>query len=47
MEDRLKFYDSGEKPKKNVDVMKLAIAEVCIMMAFNSIVSDLFQASAT
>jgi len=27
VEDRLKFYDSGEKPKKNVDVMKLAIAE--------------------
>ena len=28
VEDRLKLYDSGEAPKKNVDVMKLAIEEV-------------------
>lgn len=25
--DRLKFYDSGELPPKNVDVMKLALQE--------------------
>lgn len=28
VEDRLKFYDTGDLPKKNVDVMKLAIDEV-------------------
>merc|ERR1711860_192998 len=27
VEDRLKFYDTGDLPKKNVDVMKLAIDE--------------------
>ncbi|KAK9873198.1 hypothetical protein WA026_021431 [Henosepilachna vigintioctopunctata] len=27
VEDRLKFYDSGEVPKKNIDVMKEAIEE--------------------
>ncbi len=25
--DRLKFYDSGELPPKNVDVMKIALQE--------------------
>ena len=28
VEERLKFYESGEAPRKNVDVMKEAIAEV-------------------
>jgi hypothetical protein len=28
VEDRLKFYESGEAPKKNIDVMKLAVEEV-------------------
>ncbi|RDD41947.1 Nucleolar protein 56 [Trichoplax sp. H2] len=28
VEDRLKFYDSGEAPKKNVDVMREALQEV-------------------
>ena len=27
MTDRLKFYDSGELPPKNVDVMKIALQE--------------------
>ena len=27
VEDRLKFYESGEAPRKNIDVMKEAIAE--------------------
>lgn len=28
VEDRLKFYESGEVPKKNVEVMKEAIAQL-------------------
>ena len=28
VEDRLKFYETGEAPKKNVDVMKEAVQEV-------------------
>lgn len=28
VEERLKFYESGEAPRKNVDVMKEAISEV-------------------
>lgn len=28
VEDRLKFYETGEKPKKNIDVMKEALEEV-------------------
>ena len=28
VEDRLKFYDSGDLPKKNVDAMKEAIEAV-------------------
>eukprot|EP00696_Hemimastix_kukwesjijk_P007510 gnl/Hemi2/19492_TR6479_c0_g2_i1.p1 gnl/Hemi2/19492_TR6479_c0_g2~~gnl/Hemi2/19492_TR6479_c0_g2_i1.p1 ORF type:complete len:500 (+),score=212.42 gnl/Hemi2/19492_TR6479_c0_g2_i1:81-1580(+) len=28
VEERLKFYDSGEAPRKNIDVMKEAIAEM-------------------
>lgn len=28
VEDRLKFYESGDIPKKNIDVMKEAIEEV-------------------
>ena len=28
VEDRLKFYESGNAPKKNADVMKIACAEV-------------------
>lgn len=33
VEDRLKFYETGETPEKNVDVMKKAIEEVrcCIV----------------
>lgn len=27
VEDRLKFYETGEKPPKNVDVMKEAVEE--------------------
>jgi len=30
MEDRLKFYETGEIPKKNVDVMSAAVEEVCL-----------------
>ena len=30
VEDRLKFYETGDAPKKNLDVMKEAIEEVCI-----------------
>lgn len=33
VEERLKFYDSGEAPKKNVDVMQLAIAEATAAQA--------------
>ena len=28
MEDRLKFYETGEAPKKNAEVMKSAVEEV-------------------
>ena len=28
MEDRLKFYETGEAPKKNLDVMHEAMQEV-------------------
>ena len=31
VEDRLKFYETGEAPKKNVDVMKIAVDEVNII----------------
>jgi nucleolar protein 56 len=29
VEDRLKFYESGEAPRKNIDVMKEAIQVCC------------------
>lgn len=29
VEERLVFYDTGTAPRKNLDVMRLAIAEVC------------------
>lgn len=28
VEDRLKFYETGDAPAKNVDVMKIAVEEV-------------------
>lgn len=28
VEDRLKFYETGEIPRKNIDVMKEAVEEV-------------------
>lgn len=31
VEDRLKFYESGEVPKKNIDVMKEAIEVSCVV----------------
>ena len=30
VEDRLKFYETGEAPKKNLDVMKVAMEEASI-----------------
>jgi len=33
VEERLKFYDSGEAPKKNAEVMKLAIAEASVVQS--------------
>ena len=30
VENRLKFYETGETPAKNADVMKQAEAEVCL-----------------
>ena len=30
MEDRLKFYETGEAPKKNAEVMKSAVEEVSL-----------------
>jgi len=33
VEDRLKFYDSGEAPKKNVDVMKHAMEEASVVQS--------------
>lgn len=29
VEERLAFYETGEAPRKNVDVMKEAVEEVC------------------
>lgn len=31
VEDRLKFYETGDIPAKNVDVMVEALGEVCVM----------------
>lgn len=36
VEDRLKFFESGDVPKKNVDVMKEAIEQVQTQMAAKS-----------
>ncbi len=36
VEERLKFYESGEAPRKNVDVMKEAISEVSASQAVTS-----------
>jgi hypothetical protein len=36
VEDRLKFYESGEAPRKNIDVMKEAI-QVCNLKIFYSV----------
>jgi len=30
VENRLKFYETGEMPAKNADIMKQAEAEVCL-----------------
>lgn len=30
VEERLAFYETGEAPRKNVDVMKEAVQEVCV-----------------
>ena len=30
VEERLKFYETGEAPKKNVDVMREAVEEVSV-----------------
>ena len=31
VEDRLKFYETGDAPKKNIDVMKEAVEEVRVV----------------
>lgn len=45
VEDRLKFYETGEAPKKNIDVMHEAITEVrcgiCLMIDWKLLSSDL------
>jgi len=33
VENRLKFYETGEVPAKNIDVMKQAEVEVCVVFA--------------
>ena len=30
VEDRLKFYETGEAPAKNIDIMRQAVTAVCI-----------------
>jgi len=37
VENRLKFYETGETPAKNADVMKQAEAEVCLNCTFISV----------
>lgn len=32
VEDRLKFYESGDIPKKNIDVMKEAMEEAALVV---------------
>ena len=34
VENRLKFYETGETPAKNADVMKQAEAEVCFYLSY-------------
>lgn len=41
VEDRLKFYESGEAPKKNADVMKVAVKEVCTFMSLIFVIESL------
>lgn len=33
VEDRLKFYECGDIPKKNIDVMKEAMEEAALIVA--------------
>ena len=35
VEERLKFYETGEAPKKNAEVMKEALEEVCVINVLN------------
>lgn len=32
VEDRLTFYETGENPAKNIDVMRQAVSEVCLAL---------------
>ena len=42
MEERLLFYETGEAPKRNVDVMMSAIAEVKLLKTPSSAVAALW-----
>lgn len=37
VEDRLKFYECGDVPKKNIDVMKEAMEEAAAIAADNNV----------
>lgn len=34
MEERLAFYETGETPRKNLDVMKEAVMQVSLLLDF-------------
>lgn len=40
VENRLKFYETGETPAKNADVMKQAEAEVCLCVFVYSLIDS-------
>lgn len=43
VEERLAFYETGEAPRKNVDVMKEAVQEVCGWLGKEGTVGSCFQ----
>ena len=43
VENRLKFYETGEKPEKNIDVMKKAEAEVILTCCLEYVIKHYFM----
>lgn len=45
VEDRLKFYETGEIPRKNIDVMKEAVEEVEVRTNHHNVLCGVFYQS--